>query len=112
MKVEDVIKKAVGERCEDGAMMDGEKLLWLWHQNEIFLDPSFWQSLGKAMGWATEKELKEYRSHRVGAHSDDWGGESDAPCYCDKPKDWLAHLHRFIDYLAEGKTPEEFFATF
>lgn len=35
----------------------------------------------------TSKQLKEllknYKTHRIGSHSDDWGGESDKPCFCD-----------------------------
>jgi len=25
-----------------------------------------------------------YFEHRIGSHSDDWGGESDNPCFCNK----------------------------
>ena len=46
-----------------------------------FLDPLFWQALGKAMGWGGE----------------DWDGG------------WRKHWHRFIDHLAEGKDAESFF---
>lgn len=27
--------------------------------------------------------LKDYKMHRVGSHSDDYGGDSDKPCFCD-----------------------------
>lgn len=27
-------------------------------------------------------EILKRESHRIGAHSDDWGGDSDKPCYC------------------------------
>jgi hypothetical protein len=27
--------------------------------------------------------LKNYRVHRVGSHSDDWGGQADELCFCD-----------------------------
>lgn len=30
--------------------------------------------------------IDEYFEHRVGSHSDDYGGESDYPCYCNKDK--------------------------
>ena len=30
----------------------------------------------------------EERTHRVGSHSDDYGGESDYPCDCDNEKRW------------------------
>lgn len=29
------------------------------------------------------EKIKDYKPHRVGMHSDDWGGDSDKPCYCD-----------------------------
>lgn len=29
-------------------------------------------------------ECSGYFEHRVGSHSDDWGGDSDLPCYCNK----------------------------
>lgn len=27
--------------------------------------------------------FKNYKTHRIGSHSDDWGGDSDRPCFCD-----------------------------
>lgn len=30
--------------------------------------------------------IDEYFEHRVGSHSDDYGGSSDYPCYCNKDK--------------------------
>ena len=30
-----------------------------------------------------EGELKDYKPHRIGMHSDDWGGSSDNPCFCE-----------------------------
>ena len=66
---------------------------------ETFLDPVFWQALGKALGWdqtvLTVHEVENGRPTivtRAGQH-------------------WLYHWHRFLDFLAEGKTSEEFFAT-
>lgn len=50
----------------------------------VFLDPTFWQALGKARGW--------------GAEAWGWGGET-----------WVMEWHRFIDALAEGKDAESFF---
>ncbi len=66
---------------------------------ETFLDPAFWQALGQALGWdhtvITVHEVENGRPTivtRAGQH-------------------WLYHWHRFLDFLAEGKTREEFFAT-
>ena len=53
--------------------------------NEIFLDPLFWQSLGKAMGWRQDE--------------DQWGDRAE----------WVSQWHRFIDHLAEGGTAESLF---
>lgn len=59
---------------------------------DIFLDPLFWQALGKAMGW--EKMLEDRK----------WGDKGEVP----DPM-WLRKWHRFIDHLAEGKDAESFF---
>jgi len=62
-----------------------------------FLDPLFWQALGRALGWdhamTTVHAVENGRPTivtRAGHH-------------------WLSHWHRFIDDLAEGKTAESFF---
>lgn len=55
------------------------------------------QQQGKViMDYKLAKELKdagfpnirigEYFEHRVGSHSDDHGGDSDYPCYCNRDK--------------------------
>jgi len=66
---------------------------------ETFLDPDFWHALGRALAWdhevMTVHEVAYGRSTlvtRAGQH-------------------WLYHWHRFLDFLAEGKTAEDFFAT-
>jgi len=67
----------------------------------FFLDPTFWQALGKSMGWKYE----------VVRH-----GKCNMPG-CDgthvKPGtgDWLYHWHRLIDHLAEGNDINLFFET-
>lgn len=59
--------------------------------NTIFLDPLFWQALGKSLGWVKGEEYtgENYESSHEGQ--------------------WKTEWHRFIDHLAEGKDPEEFF---
>jgi len=66
---------------------------------ETFLDPDFWHALGRALAWEhpgmTMHTVENGRATivtRAGHH-------------------WLTHWHRFIDYLAAGKTPEAFFET-
>lgn len=53
--------------------------------NHFLLDPLFWQSLGKGLGWGK--------------------GRPGLLIY-----EWLYHWHKFIDHLASGKDPEEFFS--
>lgn len=77
--------------------------------HEILLDPLFWSSLGKALGWDV---------HCISV----WGGkkcEERKRCsVCGKgyrgyphplQKQWPMYWHRFIDHLAEGKSIELFF---
>ena len=72
---------------------EGEILL----HEQIFLDPLFWQYLGKAMGW--EKQFNEY-------------SELETKRLLEKgaliPR-WLYRWHCFIDHLAESKSPKTFF---
>ena len=63
-------------------------------QNQHFLDPSFWKSLGKALGWPAYLKAG-------GLTSDEEAREDVA---------WKVMWHRFIDHLAEGKKAEDFFA--
>ena len=53
-----------------------------------WLDPHFWRALGLALGWHEGVETKCLIYHQ-------W---------------WRQPWHRFIDYLADGHTPEAFFA--
>ncbi len=52
--------------------------------SDCFLDPAFWQTLGKAPGWL---DLRE-----------EGGTEG-----------WLYYWHSFIDHLAAGKDADSFF---
>ncbi|MBZ5699515.1 MAG: hypothetical protein LAN18_13320 [Acidobacteriia bacterium] len=105
MTIERVIEKAV----QDGGYEDFSKFYQgvpRWPEG-LFLDHLFWQSLGKAMGWANEET--QYSPHARGVHAND---PSDGePCFCDEPKDYLNYWHRFIDCLVSGKRAEEFFET-
>lgn len=62
--------------------------------DEFFLDPLFWQSLGKGLGWeeTVEVEIPDFPL---------------TPAL--KATQWKVHWHHFIDALAEGQTPEAFF---
>lgn len=59
-----------------------------WYIHQILLDPTFWTSLGKGMGWGGENNLApEMRL---------WT--------------WKDYWHSLIDHLAQGKDIESFFA--
>jgi hypothetical protein len=57
-------------------------------QEQIFLDPAFWQALGKARGWP-DNYL------------------SSAP----QEMGWFYNWHRLITHLADGKDAESYFAS-
>lgn len=80
------ITETKGERNHYG-------LAWVW------LDPLFWQSLGKAMGWEETSHLEyPYCWYYKGIYRRNlWGTE------------WEYNQHRFIDHLAENKDAESFF---
>jgi hypothetical protein len=61
---------------------------WVAGVKEALLDPHFWRALGLALGWHAGVETKYLIYHQ-------W---------------WRQPWHRFIDHLADGYTPEGFFA--
>ena len=58
-----------------------------------FLDPSFWQALGKARGWPTFSPTGYFDNY-----------EDDLEDFS-----WKVHWRHFIDHLANGKDAERFF---
>jgi len=62
-------------------------------QADVFIDPDFWQALGRARGWTTDQDFKYWQKSIA-----EW-----------KAKYWKTFWHRFIDHLAEGKDAESFF---
>lgn len=110
MKVEEAIKKAIEEGFLKGGKWMGNdvppihELEWMallsdWANEYQFAwitsKPSFWQSLGKALGWDNERDLEDY----LDAH------EGRMP----KHFQWQGIWHRFIDHLATGKDAASFF---
>ena len=66
-------------------------------REHYFLDTSFWESLGRTLGWEGHCEyiqVRENASHKV------------------RQPLWLYYWHRFNSHLATGKTPESFFDAF
>jgi hypothetical protein len=121
---EQVIKKAEGTGYSAPIRYVGKSESDDDHVSATFLDPLFWQSLGKALGWGQPIDKREH----------EWGKRICLHCGVDTayqpPKEsgcnhahypeacsvcsrnattWRQHWHRFIDHLAEGKTAEEFF---
>jgi len=96
MTIEQAIKKAIESGYKNKGnygFVDGTGKLE--YDDGIFLDPTFWQSLGKALGWGyivvcpvcDESDYEKTRN----------------------VEEWLYHWHKFIDYLAEGKNPQDYF---
>ncbi len=82
---------------------------WMWER--VALDPSFWQSLGKAMGWKTRRKCCE----GCGSKEKLINGEYHRICSsCNRGNptliaEWQYHWHRFIDHLIAGKDADSFF---
>jgi hypothetical protein len=65
---------------------------------ETFLDPQFWQALGRALGWSEVCDL----AILCGRGEDE--GQKSRGYY------WMYQWHCFIQALADGHTPAGFFA--
>jgi len=66
---------------------------------ETFLDPAFWQALGRALGWEETCELAITCVH----------GQEEC-CRCPGSY-WMYQWHCFIQHLANGQPPDTFFAS-
>jgi len=110
MTTEEAIKKAIegGFNFDErnSHIVEQKRELWSSYHGDgvcttsMFLDPSFWQSIGEALGW------KEF----VGENdfpSCGFSGGRDSFQFGDA--EWKYQWHRFIDHLAEGKTAKSFF---
>ena len=62
-------------------------------KSDIFLDPGFWQALGRARRWTTDEHFKRWQGTIA-----EW-----------KAQYWKTHWHDFIDHLAAGSDDESFF---
>jgi hypothetical protein len=95
------LKQAIEKAQEYGFVMNGSRYSSS-HLNIqiVLLDPSFWQCLGKAMGWGEGRmAISEY------------DGVSKNPIYVQRDKFpvWIINWHRLIDHLSEGGTIEKYF---
>ena len=93
------------ETSYDGA--NSEYSVWTRKDNDssfivltekTFLDPHFWQALGRALGWQEACDLAITCGH----------GQEE--CQSGRGYYWMFQWHRFIQALADGNTPEAFFA--
>jgi hypothetical protein len=66
---------------------------------ESFLDPAFWQALGRALGWEEACELAIICVH------------GHAECHRCHGYYWMYQWHCFIQYIANGHPPDAFFAS-
>lgn len=63
-----------------------------------FLDPVWWQCLGKSLGWPANMCTTCGEPNK----------ENCCEC-CNWISGWQFFWHRFIDHLADGKSPNDFF---
>lgn len=67
------------------------------HWEPHVLKPTFWQALGKSMGWEEENHCERFSTGGLGGNVD---------CLISE---WHAQMLMFIDHLAEGKDVDSFF---
>ncbi len=74
--------------------------------------PLFWQALGKAMGWkywVCEKCGEDISYRGSGPTNSIPVAQCLTHNDTERVYGWLYHWHRFIDHIAEGKSPDSFF---
>jgi hypothetical protein len=137
--IEKTVKEAVEKGGYERTGRNYTSHLGRWHLCELWVDPLFWQSLGKARGWAENglqrcSLIKEHYSNQndvlgrtgtvIGYTADKlgprvrWDGNKSAyPYYHEdirlipKSDNWKYQWHRFIDHLTDGKDANSFFET-
>jgi hypothetical protein len=133
MTIEEAIKKAVegGWKKSDGWEFEGydpeyrEKSYFqsfsggdLYDHDilnsETFLDPAFWQSLGKALEWSEKEITIHHKSRTVSVVVKPGGSRTfKVPAHdvkrIVKNQRWKKEWHNFIDHLAAGNDAESFF---
>ena len=123
------MKEAIQKAIEGG--WDKKRMLGSWGDVDVdihewaWLDPSFWQALGKAMGWDNHNQItmslpEEGQERRkeiirleetVGVLVKFVGTGKVIVSPYTKGLYWKDVWHLFIDHLAEGKDPDSFFQT-
>lgn len=128
VKASNFVRVELGS-LDDDILLISKHVTYLVIFERILLMPTFWQALGKAMGWDKRREESavrvevdvkwfdkeptppitgvmelENRRRRVKYHIE-------KACVWAEMENWEFEWHRFIDHLAEGKDIESFFAT-
>ena len=93
MTIQEAIEKAIEGGYTIDPFHDPSRPI----QAQYLLETSFWEALGRALGWNNET----ITVHAV---------ENGKPTIVTRiQQHWLSHWQRFIDHIAAGKTPESFF---
>lgn len=95
MTIKEVIEKAIEGGYKSPCCSGGVKLAEHLEENAnmVFLDPSFWQCLGKTM---ERKGFPDGKKYKINGR-------------IVERREWRKRWHRFVDTLAEGKSAESFF---
>jgi hypothetical protein len=107
------IKTAIKKAIESGWKARKNQTNMFKGKEYLFLDPRFWQCLGKAMGWKEHFEAFD----RCGIAYDfetmeelkDEEREQNECLNWERIPYWKTYWHSFIDHLADGKTAENYF---
>ena len=93
-----VIQKAIEGGYNTGYFLNGRPFsLGESEIKDFFLDPLFWQALGKQQGWREDKSKVSVETDLGELHTRVvYGG-------------YLSYWHQFIDHLASGKDADSFF---
>ena len=84
-------------------------------QYKLLCDPLFWQCLGKAMGWESywygfwDTVVEDERGWRWHPKSIMDRTHLQTSNLVTIKEGWEHHWHRFIDSLASGQSPDDFF---
>lgn len=83
----------------------------------VLLDPSFWQSLGKAMGWTPSRMVNRCPVHGESLYQStdkfcrECGAKNREVLEWEESRIWLDKWKYMIDHLVEGKSIESYFET-
>ena len=92
MRIQEAITKAREGGYTTDQLGDPSRLV----QAQYFLETSFWEALGRTLGWKGNFEYIQLRGNE--------------PRKIRQPM-WLYYWHRFNNHLATGKSPASFFDT-